>query len=348
MSSENFYADLSKIKKTWLVTGCAGFIGTNLVKKLLELNQNVVGLDNFSTGLKGNIEYLHSYKNKYSQASFNFIEGDIRNVNDCQKSVQGMDYILHQAALGSVPRSIEDPISSHNSNVTGFINMIWAAKEARVKRFVYASSSSIYGDNPALPKVEKNIGNPLSPYAATKLMNEIYAQVFTKSYGIETIGLRYFNVFGPHQQPDGPYAAVIPKWLGLMLEQKPITIYGDGETSRDFCFINNVVQMNLRCATTTNENAVNQEYNVAFRRQTTLNQLFFMLKEMLGEANKELKIQDPIYQDFRSGDIKHSLADISKANQLVGYEPTEDVEAGLRKSIKWYIDDYKIRQNAIS
>lgn len=345
MSVETFYDNLAKTKKTWLVTGCAGFIGTNLVKKLLELKQKVIGLDNFSIGLKANIDLLQTYKKDFPQASFDFIEGDICNLQDCFKASKGVDYILHQAALGSVPRSIEDPITSHASNVSGFINMIWAAVESKVQRFVYASSSSIYGDHPTLPKVEHSIGNPLSPYAANKLINEIYAHVFTRSYGIESIGLRYFNVFGPHQQPDGPYAAVIPKWLGLMLQQKPITIFGDGETSRDFCFINNVVQMNLRAATTANPEAVNQEYNVAYHRQTTLNQLFFMLKEMLLEVDNNLNVQDPIYADFRPGDVRHSLADISKAQKLVGYEPIEDIESGLRKSIRWYVEDFKHRQN---
>ncbi|MCB0355977.1 MAG: SDR family oxidoreductase [Bdellovibrionales bacterium] len=345
MNSQEFYQKIAQQNKKWLVTGAAGFIGSNLVKKLIELGQSVVGLDNFATGLRSNIQFLNKLADENSTASFHFIEGDICNVQDCFKAVKSVDYILHQAALGSVPRSIKDPISSHQANVTGFINMIWAAKEVGIPRVVYASSSSIYGDNPNLPKVEHSIGKPLSPYAATKLMNEIYADVFAKSYNIETIGLRYFNVFGPHQQPDGPYAAVIPKWLGLMLDKKPITIFGDGETSRDFCFVDNVVQMNLRCATTQNSSAVNQEYNVAYHQQTSLNQLYFMIKEMLEAQEQTLKIQDPLYEDFRPGDVRHSLADISKAQKLVDYEPTDDIESGLRKSIKWYIANHKAKGN---
>ena len=345
MSQEDFYADLAKEKKTWLVTGCAGFIGTNLVKKLIELNQNIIGLDNFATGLKSNIEFLNDLASKNSDCGFEFIEGDICQLEDCQRAVENADYVLHQAALGSVPRSIKNPIASHQANVSGFLNMLWATKEAGIKRIVYASSSSIYGDNPNLPKVENSIGKPLSPYAATKFMNEVYADVFSKTYGIETIGLRYFNVFGPHQQPNGPYAAVIPKWIGLMLEQKPITIFGDGETSRDFCFIDNVVQMNLRCATTINKAAVNQEYNVAYHRQTSLNSLFTKIKEMLISEESNLEIHDPNYEDFRPGDVRHSLADINKGNSLVGYEPTDDIESGLKKSIKWYIANHKSMEN---
>ncbi|MDC0980123.1 NAD-dependent epimerase/dehydratase family protein, partial [Bdellovibrionales bacterium] len=255
------------------------------------------------------------------------------------KVVRSVDYVLHQAALGSVPRSIKNPIASHQTNVSGFLNIIWACKEADIKRIVYASSSSVYGDNENLPKVESSIGKPLSPYAATKLMNELYAAVFTKTYGIEAIGLRYFNVFGPHQQPNGPYAAVIPKWIGLMLEGKSITINGDGETSRDFCFIDNVIQMNLRAAT--KAEAANQEYNVAFHQQTSLNKLYKMLKSMLAQEEPELKILAPKYEDFRPGDVRHSLADISKSSKQVGYEPMDNIESGLKKSIKWYIQNHK-------
>ncbi|MCB0391661.1 MAG: SDR family oxidoreductase [Bdellovibrionales bacterium] len=342
---DDFYNELAETKKVWLVTGCAGFIGTNLVKKLISLNQKVVGLDNFSTGLKSNIEFLNQLASTNPNSSFEFYEGDIRALEDCQKAMSDVDFVLHQAALGSVPRSIKNPLASHESNVSGFLNVLWAAKESGIQRVVYASSSSIYGDNPNLPKVEHSIGKPLSPYAATKFMNEVYADVFAKTYGLETIGLRYFNVFGPHQQPNGPYAAVIPKWIGLMLEQKPITIFGDGETSRDFCFIDNVVQMNLKCATTKNKNAANQEYNVAYHQQTSLNQLFYMIKEMLMELEPNINFHEPQYEDFRAGDVRHSLADINKGSQLIGYEPTDDIESGLRKSIKWYIENHKSMGN---
>ncbi len=345
MSLEDFYSSISKEKKTWLVTGCAGFIGTNLVLKLMELNQNVIGLDNFLTGLKSNIEFLKDKASNNTNTSFKFIEGDICNLASCTEAMASADYVLHQAALGSVPRSMGDPIASHTNNVTGFLTMLWAAKEAGIKRVVYASSSSVYGDNEKLPKVEDNIGKPLSPYAATKLMDEIYADVFAKSYGIETIGLRYFNVFGPHQQPTGAYAAVIPKWIGLMLDGKSITINGDGETSRDFCFIDNVVQMNLKAATSTNEEAKNEAYNVAYHEQTSLNQLFEMLKSMLKNELSDLNVSDPIYEEFRPGDVRHSLANIDKASNLVDYKATDDIRGGLKKSIKWYIENHQSMEN---
>jgi UDP-N-acetylglucosamine 4-epimerase len=344
MSTEEFYSELQKTKRKWLVTGCAGFIGTNLVKKLLELGQEVVGLDNFATGLRENITHLEAYTKDYS-GSFDFIEGDITNKDHCLKATSGVNVVLHQAALGSVPRSIELPLDSHNANVTGFMNMIWAAKENKVTRFVYASSSSVYGDEETLPKVEDNIGNPLSPYAATKFMDEVYADVFARCYGIETVGLRYFNVFGPHQQPDGPYAAVIPKWIGAILDGNEISIYGDGETSRDFCYIDNVVQMNLRCGLVEDPEAFNTVYNVAVFQQTSLNELFGIIRELISAEKADLQIADPNYQDFRPGDVRHSLANIEKAKNLVGFEPKVDVLTGLKRSIKWYIENHKHRES---
>lgn len=343
-SVEDFYAAIKSNSQKWLVTGCAGFIGTNLVKKLLELNQQVVGLDNFSTGKKENIDLLKKLAETQPLSTFHFYEGDICKTEDCLRVVEGVDIILHQAALGSVPRSLLDPIASHQANVTGFINILWAAKNQNIKRIVYASSSSVYGDSPKLPKVEDQIGNPLSPYAATKLINEIYAHVFQRSYGLELIGLRYFNVFGPHQQPDGPYAAVIPKWIGAMLDDKPIQIFGDGETSRDFCFVENVVQMNLRAATTKNAKAVNQEYNVAFHQQTSLNQLYSMIKTKLCSKIPNIEVKNPSYEDFRPGDVRHSLADITKSQELLDYKPSDDIESGMDKSISWYIQDHQAKR----
>ncbi len=322
--------------KTWLVTGCAGFIGSNILEQLLTLNQNVVGLDNFSTGKQCNLNEVQSLVTADQWQRFRFIEGDIRDLDTCHRASAGVDYILHQAALGSVPRSIDDPINSNASNVTGFLNMLVAARDARVKRFVYAASSSTYGDHPALPKVEDTIGRPLSPYAVTKLVNELYADVFGRCYGLEAIGLRYFNVFGPRQDPDGAYAAVIPKWIAALLRGEPIYINGTGETSRDFCYVRNAVQANLLAATAENAGAAGQVYNVAVNARTDLNQLFDLLRDGLTAGHPGLHGVQPQYRDFRAGDVLHSQADIGKAARLLGYRPTHTIGQGLDEALDWY------------
>lgn len=314
-------------QSTWLITGVAGFIGSHLLEFLLKNDQKVVGLDNFATGHLQNLDEVLSQV----PGNFRFIEGDIRDIATCQSAVKDVDIVLHQAALGSVPRSIKDPITTHDVNVTGFLNMLIAAKDAGVKRFVYASSSSVYGDSPILPKIETHQGNPLSPYAVSKLTNELYAKAFSNCYNIETIGLRYFNVFGARQDPNGQYAAVIPVWVKALLNNEPIYINGDGETSRDFCYISNVVQANILAATTRNKEAVNTAYNVAVGDQTTLNQLYAGLVKRLN-----IKEQRPIYQDFRPGDVRHSLASIEKACHLLKYNPTHKIDAGLDEAIEWY------------
>ena len=324
---------------TWLVTGVAGFIGSNLLEALLKLNQRVIGLDNFATGHQRNLNEVQSLVTDNQWANFQFIQGDIRSPEDCHKAVQGVDYILHQAALGSVPRSVADPITSNAVNVTGFLNMLVAARDAGVKRFVYAASSSTYGDHPALPKVEDTIGKPLSPYAVTKYVNELYADVFGKTYGLQSMGLRYFNVFGPRQDPNGAYAAVIPKWIASMIQGEPIYINGDGETSRDFCFIANVVQANLLAATTQNTEAVNQVYNVAVGDRTTLNELHAQLHKNLLPNYPHLQGSQPTYRDFRAADVRHSLADISKAATHLGYAPTQRISQGLELAMPWYIGE---------
>ena len=322
--------------KTWLITGCAGFIGSNLLEHLLLLNQNVVGLDNFATGHQHNLDEVKAQVSQEQWAKFNFIKGDIRELDDCHKAVYNVDFILHQAALGSVPRSIADPILTNSANINGFLNMLVAAKEAKVKTFVYAASSSTYGDHPALPKVEDAIGKPLSPYAVTKYVNELYADVFHKTYGLNAIGLRYFNVFGKRQDPEGAYAAVIPKWTAAMIENQTVLINGDGETSRDFCFVENAVQANILAAMA-NEPAKNQVYNVALGDRTTLNTLFNSLKTSLN--NNGVKYNNtPEYQEFRAGDVRHSQADISKAQSLLGYEPKFRIGQGIEKAMPWYID----------
>jgi UDP-N-acetylglucosamine 4-epimerase len=335
---------LENNQRTWLVTGVAGFIGSNLLEKLLMLNQKVVGMDNFITGHQFNIDSAINDANKASgkdmKDNFSFIEGDIRSIDDCRKSCNGIDYILHQAALGSVPRSIEDPINTNMANIDGFLNMLTAAKDSGVKRFVYASSSSVYGDHPDLPKIEDNIGKPLSPYAATKLVNEIYAEVFSKTYGLKTIGLRYFNVFGKRQDPNGAYAAVIPKWIGAMINQDDVFINGDGETSRDFCFIDNTVQINLLAAITKNDKAINQIFNVALDNRVTLNLLHSMIAEELTAKNIDFKVKNPIYRDFRLGDIRHSQANINKSKLLLGYRPEFSVYEGMIKTVDWFYQTY--------
>lgn len=322
---------------TWLITGVAGFIGSNLLERLLLLNQSVIGLDNFSTGRLSNLKEVESIVGKEKWSKFIFLEGDITNEADCCRACEGVDYVLHQAALGSVPRSIADPIATNSANIVGFLNMLVAARNANVKSFTYAASSSTYGDHPALPKIEENIGKPLSPYAVTKYVNELYADVFAKTYGFECIGLRYFNVFGQRQDPNGAYAAVIPKWTAAMINGDDVFINGDGMTSRDFCFVENAVQMNILAATA-NENAKNQVYNVAVGDRTTLNDLFNALKEGL-EQNSKRYVKSPHYIDFRAGDVRHSLADITKAAEGLGYHPEYRILDGLAKAMPWYINN---------
>lgn len=326
---------LKQHPKTWLVTGVAGFIGSNLLETLLKLDQTVVGLDNFATGHQHNLDEVQSLVTPEQWANFKFYEGDIRNFEDCQKACAGVDYVLHEAALGSVPRSIADPITTNAANITGFLNMLTAARDAEVKSFTYAASSSTYGDHPALPKVEENIGNPLSPYAVTKYVNELYAEVFARTYGFKTIGLRYFNVFGKRQDPNGAYAAVIPKWTAAMIAGDDVFINGDGETSRDFCFIENTVQANILAATTQNDEAKNQVYNVAVGDRTTLNDLFNAIKAALNE-NGVTYTKEPVYREFRVGDVRHSQASINKIENLLGYKPTHKINPGIDIAITWY------------
>ena len=333
---EQLLQELPVSPKTWLITGVAGFIGSNLLETLLKLEQNVVGLDNFATGHQRNLDEVRDLVTDVQWARFQFIEGDIRNINDCQKASEGIDYVLHQAALGSVPRSINDPITTNATNISGFLNILVAARDAKVKSFTYAASSSTYGDHPGLPKVEDVIGKPLSPYAVTKYVNELYADVFAKTYGFQTIGLRYFNVFGKRQDPDGAYAAVIPKWTAAMIKREEVFINGDGETSRDFCYIENTVQMNLLAATATNSEARNQVYNVALGDRTTLNELFSAIQDAL-QNNGVQYSQPQQYRDFRSGDVRHSQADISKASNLLGYQPAFKIKAGIEKAMPWYM-----------
>jgi UDP-N-acetylglucosamine 4-epimerase len=333
---ETVLNQLQSDPKTWLVTGCAGFIGSNLLEKLLSLGQRVIGLDNFSTGKRGNLDEVRNSVTEKQWQRFSFIEGDIRELATCREVCQNADYILHEAALGSVPRSIADPIASNESNVSGFLNMLVAARDAGVKRFVYAASSSTYGDHPGLPKVEDTIGKPLSPYAVTKYVNELYADVFARTYGMELIGLRYFNVFGPRQDPEGAYAAVIPCWIRALVKGETVYINGNGETSRDFCFVENVIQMNLLAATTTEAAAVNQVYNTALNARTSLNELFAMLHSRLLLLYPHLQGNAPVYRDFRKGDVLHSQADISKAARLLGYEPSHTIDAGLDAGLPWY------------
>lgn len=334
---EQLKAELRQDPKTWLVTGVAGFIGSNLLETLLKLDQRVVGLDNFATGHQRNLDEVQTLVTAEQWARFSFIRGDIRELADCQQACAGVYYVLHQAALGSVPRSLADPITTNAANITGFLNMLVAARDADVKSFTYAASSSTYGDHPALPKVEENIGKPLSPYAVTKYVNELYADVFARSYGFKANGLRYFNVFGPRQDPNGAYAAVIPKWISSLIKGEPVYINGDGETSRDFCFIANVVQANLLSATTQNPDALNQVYNVAVGDRTSLNELYAQLHRNLLPLYSHLQGSQPVYRDFRSGDVRHSLADISKAQKLLGYVPTQRISQGLELAMPWYI-----------
>lgn len=324
---------------TWLVTGVAGFIGSNLLESLLKLDQRVIGLDNFATGHRHNLSQVQAAVTADQWARFTFVNGDIRKLGECRTACAGVDFVLHQAALGSVPRSLEDPITTNDTNIGGFLNMLVAARDAKVKRFVYAASSSTYGDHPGLPKEEDIIGKPLSPYAVTKLVNEQYADVFARAYGFHSIGLRYFNIFGPRQDPDGAYAAVVPKWTAAMIKNESLWINGDGETSRDFCYIANAVQANLLAATVESEAATNQVYNVAVGDRTTLNELFEAIRSILEPDFPQLKGYRPNYRDFRAGDVRHSLADIGKARTLLGYDPSHPIREGLLTAMDWYVSN---------
>lgn len=331
---------LSSQPRVWLITGVAGFIGSNLLETLLKLNQYVVGLDNFSTGFQRNLDEVQATVSDEQWQAFQFIEGDICDLGTCERALTHItagkvNYVLHQAALGSVPRSIDDPINTNKSNIDGFLNMLVAAKDAKVDSFTYAASSSTYGDHPALPKVEENIGSPLSPYAVTKYVNELYASVFARVYGFKAIGLRYFNVFGPRQNPDGAYAAVIPKWTAAMIKGDEIFINGDGETSRDFSYIANAVQLNILAATAEDE-AKDEIYNMALGDRTTLNELFLGIKEALKNNGVEYKAE-PTYRDFRAGDVRHSQADISKAKDNIGFAPTHRIVQGIHEAMSWYV-----------
>lgn len=337
-ASEHLRARLINEPHTWLITGVAGFIGSNLLETLLKLNQRVVGIDNFATGHQRNLDEVQVLVTSEQWRNFCFIRGDIRNLEDCRQACDGVDYVLHQAALGSVPRSIEDPITSNSTNISGFLNMLVAARDAGVKSFTYAASSSTYGDHPGLPKVEHTIGKPLSPYAVTKYVNELYADVFARSYGFNSTGLRYFNVFGPRQDPDGAYAAVIPKWLAAMIKQQDVQINGDGETSRDFCYVANAVQANLLAATAGLKGA--EVFNVAVNARTSLNELFALLKEGLAAQGVKYE-RSPVHRDFRAGDVRHSQADISKAAGMLGYVPAFSIRDGLAQAMPWYLQFLK-------
>lgn len=337
-------AELRRDPRNWLITGVAGFIGSNLLETLLKLDQRVVGLDNFATGHRHNLDAVKALVEPSQWERFTFIAGDICDLAACRRACEGADYVLHQAALGSVPRSIADPVATNAANITGFVNMLVAARDAKVKRFVYAASSSTYGDHPGLPKVEDVIGRPLSPYAVTKFVNELYSDVFARCYGMESIGLRYFNVFGPRQDPNGAYAAVIPKWAAAMTKGEPVYINGDGETSRDFCYVANAVQANLLAATTRNADAVNQVYNVAVGDRTTLNELYGELRRLLAPGYPHVATAEPIHREFRQGDVRHSQADIGKAMGLLGYAPTHRFGEGLTEAFEWYAREHPSRE----
>jgi UDP-N-acetylglucosamine/UDP-N-acetyl-alpha-D-glucosaminouronate 4-epimerase len=329
-------ADLARNKHRWLVTGAAGFIGSHLVETLLRLGQDVTGIDNFATGYRSNLDEVRSSLEEEQWARFRFIDGDICDLEVCRRAVGDARFILHQAALGSVPRSIEDPVNTNRTNIDGFLNMLVAARDANVERFVYAASSSTYGDHPGLPKVEHAIGKPLSPYAVTKYVNELYADVFARCYGIPCIGLRYFNVFGPRQDPNGAYAAVIPRWFADMSAGMAVYVNGDGETSRDFCYISNAVQANLLAALANRAEAIGQVYNVAVGDRTTLNELYRQIRALVLAENPSLGKPEPSYREFRSGDVRHSQACIDKARELLGYHPTHNVAQGLAETAEWF------------
>ncbi|MDD3179544.1 MAG: SDR family oxidoreductase [Opitutaceae bacterium] len=338
---ETLKQNLRKEPRKWLITGVAGFIGSNLLEELLKLDQTVVGLDSFATGRRENLTDVSQTVSPKQWAGFKFIEGDICQFDTCCQACNGVDYVLHQAALGSVPRSIENPLASHHANVTGFLNMVTAARDSKVKRFVYASSSSVYGDSEELPKVENKTGNLLSPYAATKAINEVYADVYARVYGVPCVGLRYFNVFGPKQDPNGAYAAVIPKWIIAMLQNQPATINGDGTTSRDFCHVANAVQANLLAATAPLGGKEHEVFNIALNDRTTLNELFELIRSGLVQGRPYLANYTPTYRPFRSGDIKHSLADVGKATELLGYQPEYTIKQGMPLVLEWYEKHYR-------
>ena len=338
---EHTRASLTAAPRTWLVTGAAGFIGSNLAEALLRLGQNVVGIDDFSNGFPHNVEDVRRQVGPQAAERFRFFEADVRLPDDCARACEGVDVVLHQAALGSVPRSIANPAASHAANADGTLNMMVAARDAGVRRFVYASSSSTYGDNLALPKVEDQVGRPLSPYAVSKWVGELYGGVFHRVYGLETVGLRYFNVFGRRQRPDGPYAAVIPRWIGRLLSGERCLIHGDGETSRDFCFVENVVQANVLAGTSGNPEAFGEVYNVACGRSTSLNHLFALIRDGLRTLRPGAVLHDPEYAPPREGDIRDSLANLSKISSRLGYQPTHHVADGLREALRWYVESHE-------
>jgi UDP-N-acetylglucosamine 4-epimerase len=329
--------ELAKTRLTWLVTGSAGFIGSHLVETLLRLDQQVIGLDDFSTGRRENLREVEEAVGTDSWRRHRFTEGSIVDPQTCREACRDVDIVLHQAALGSVPRSIADPLATHAANVTGFLNMLIAARDAHVRRFVFASSSSVYGDHEALPKIENVVGRPLSPYAVTKCADEFYAEAFGRCYGMQTVGLRYFNVFGARQDPEGPYAAVIPRWVRSMLMGDPVEIYGDGETTRDFCYVANATQANILAALTEDPKAQNRIYNVAVGESTSLNRLYEVLRSLLSEERPTLRFAQPVYRAFREGDVRHSLADITAAQRLLSYDPTHTISSGLREALPWYV-----------
>ncbi len=328
---------LAQVQYRWLITGVAGFIGSNLLEALLQLGQPVTGLDNLMTGYRHNLDQVRQSVGAAAWKDFRFIEGDIRTLAVCAGACEQVDFVLHQAALGSVSRSLEQPLLTHDVNVNGFVNMLSAAGDARVKRFVYAASSATYGDHPDLPKIESRIGKPLSPYALTKYTNELYADLFGRCFGTESIGLRYFNIFGPRQDPTGAYAAVIPQWIAALIANRDLHINGDGETSRDFCFVDNAVQANILASLVQDPAAINQVYNVALNARTSLNQLYEMMRQMLATRYPHLEHHRAHYTNFRAGDVRHSQADISKAASLLGYAPTHRIEQGLKQVLDWYI-----------
>lgn len=338
---------LSSSQYKWLITGVSGFIGSNLLETLLKLNQKVVGLDNFVTGKEDNLREVENIVSSAQWKNFELLKGDICNLDTCMQATDGINFVLHQAALGSVPRSIKDPIATNEINISGYLNMLWASKNNKVESFIYAASSSTYGDHKSLPKIEENIGKPLSPYAVTKLVNELYADVFKTSYDFNSIGLRYFNVFGRRQDPEGAYAAVIPKWISAMIDNNDVFINGDGKTSRDFCYIDNVVQANLLAALAGKkefiefDKAQNQIFNIAVGGRTTLNELYNILKENLSFHFDHLEDAYPVYREFRDGDVRHSQADISKAKKLLGYSPSHSAKEGLKEAMDWYINNSK-------
>ena len=335
---------LLKEKQRWLVTGAAGFIGSNLVEALLRGGQEVVGLDNFATGFKRNLDEVRGVVGPGAWQSFKFMEGDIRSPETCRAALAGVSHVLHQAGLGSVPRSLANPLATNDVNVTGFLTLLESARLAGVKSFVYAGSSSTYGDEPALPKQESRIGNPLSPYAVSKAVNELYAQVYRRCYGFRATGLRYFNVFGPRQDPDGAYAAVIPKWTAAMIGNEDLVINGDGLTSRDFCFVENAMQANIRAALAS-EVAQGEVYNVAVGERTTLNDLFAMLQGELARLQIHYQ-KKPRHEEFRAGDVQHSQADVSKAIRMIGYVPSHTVAEGIRAAMPWYVGHFKNKLKA--